>query len=120
MLTEYDNVGECYELRSTTPTHMRSSLIVGSGRSTATPRTPSTSRLASEDGTYHALGVHAALVPSVHLYRPYSTCPGQHLAEELVFTSVARILALFNITPIKDAQGNPVIPSDDSTNGGIT
>ncbi|KAI1797445.1 cytochrome P450 [Ganoderma leucocontextum] len=48
------------------------------------------------------------------------SCPGQHLAEELVFTSVARMLALFDIAPIKDEHGNPVIPSDDSTNGGIT
>ncbi|KAM5544563.1 hypothetical protein V8D89_001461 [Ganoderma adspersum] len=48
------------------------------------------------------------------------SCPGQHLAEELVFTTVARMLALFDITPINDEHGNPVIPSDDSTNGGIT
>ena len=30
------------------------------------------------------------------------------------------MLALFNISPVKDERGNPVIPSDDSTNGGIT
>ncbi|RPD61026.1 cytochrome P450 [Lentinus tigrinus ALCF2SS1-7] len=48
------------------------------------------------------------------------TCPGQHLAEELLFTSIARILALFDISPIRGADGNPIIPSDDSTNGGIT
>ncbi|PIL29859.1 cytochrome P450 [Ganoderma sinense ZZ0214-1] len=48
------------------------------------------------------------------------SCPGQHLAEELVFTTVARMLALFDIAPIKDEHGNPFIPSDDSTNGGIT
>ncbi|KAI0711889.1 cytochrome P450 [Cerioporus squamosus] len=48
------------------------------------------------------------------------TCPGQYLAEELVFTSIARMLALFDISPARDAEGKPVIPSDDSTNGGIT
>ncbi|KAI0709905.1 cytochrome P450 [Earliella scabrosa] len=47
-------------------------------------------------------------------------CPGQYLAEELVFTTMARILALFSISPIRDAAGKPLIPSDDSTNGGIT
>ncbi|TBU54546.1 cytochrome P450 [Dichomitus squalens] len=52
--------------------------------------------------------------------RRHVSCPGQHLAEELVFTTVARILALFDIAPIKDEHGVSVIPSDDSTNGGIT
>ncbi|RDX49713.1 cytochrome P450 [Lentinus brumalis] len=47
-------------------------------------------------------------------------CPGQYLAEELVFTSIAQILARFVISPAQDDNGDPVIPSDDSTNGGIT
>ncbi len=47
-------------------------------------------------------------------------CPGQYLAEELVFTSIAQILARFVISPAQNDNGDPVIPSDDSTNGGIT
>ncbi len=37
-----------------------------------------------------------------------------------MFTSIARVLALFDISPARDTDGNPIIPSDDSTNGGIT
>ncbi|KAI0788021.1 cytochrome P450 [Fomes fomentarius] len=47
-------------------------------------------------------------------------CPGQYLAEKIVFTTMARMLALFDISPVKDENGKSIIPSDDSTNGGIT
>ncbi len=30
------------------------------------------------------------------------------------------MLALFDISPVKDENGKSIIPSDDSTNGGIT
>ncbi|TFK91405.1 cytochrome P450 [Polyporus arcularius HHB13444] len=48
------------------------------------------------------------------------TCPGQYLAEELMFTAIARLLALFDFSPARNADGSPIIPSDDSTNGSIT
>lgn len=63
--------------------------------------------------------VHSILM-LIEMPNPSRSCPGQHLAEELVFMTVARMLALFDIAPINDEHGNPVIPSDDSTNGGIT
>ncbi|KAH7337962.1 cytochrome P450 [Rhizoctonia solani] len=38
------------------------------------------------------------------------SCPGVHLAESTLFITIATMLALFNIRPIKDKQGNEIIP----------
>nr|VWP01254.1 GPN-loop GTPase 3 [Ganoderma boninense] len=73
-------------------------------------------REAGEDDIHNGHLVEKGTVVLVNFW----SCPGQHLAEELIFTTVARMLALFDIAPVKDEHGNPVIPSDDSTNGGIT
>ncbi len=37
-----------------------------------------------------------------------------------MFTAIARLLALFDFSPARDADGSPIIPSDESTNGSIT
>ncbi|KAH8103808.1 cytochrome P450 [Cristinia sonorae] len=47
-------------------------------------------------------------------------CPGKLLAMELVFTSIANILAVFNVTKARDAHGNLIIPPADYTSGAIT
>ncbi|TFK89221.1 cytochrome P450 [Polyporus arcularius HHB13444] len=47
-------------------------------------------------------------------------CPGRYLAEETLFAAIARVLAVFNISHAEDSKGNPIIPSGDTTNGGIT
>ncbi|TFK39023.1 cytochrome P450 [Crucibulum laeve] len=37
-------------------------------------------------------------------------CPGQHLAEASLFIAIATTLSIFNISPILDAKGIPIIP----------
>ncbi|KAJ3556250.1 hypothetical protein NM688_g2134 [Phlebia brevispora] len=46
-------------------------------------------------------------------------CPGRHLAEELIFLSMASILALFSITKPLDSSGKPIEPNYEYTDGGI-
>ncbi|CAE6444787.1 unnamed protein product [Rhizoctonia solani] len=38
------------------------------------------------------------------------SCPGIHLAESTLFITISTLLALFEIRPIKDKDGNDVIP----------
>ena len=38
-----------------------------------------------------------------------SICPGQHLAEESIWIVVARLLAVFDIHPVKDEDGTSVV-----------
>ncbi|CEL54795.1 O-methylsterigmatocystin oxidoreductase OS=Aspergillus flavus (strain ATCC 200026 / FGSC A1120 / NRRL 3357 / JCM 12722 / SRRC 167) GN=ordA PE=2 SV=1 [Rhizoctonia solani AG-1 IB] len=37
-------------------------------------------------------------------------CPGIHMAEATLFITIATFLALFDIRPVKDEQGNDIIP----------
>ena len=43
----------------------------------------------------------------------YSICPGRHLAEASVWIVIATILSAFEILPVKDDNGNPIIPKAD-------
>ncbi|KAI1792771.1 cytochrome P450 [Ganoderma leucocontextum] len=48
-------------------------------------------------------------------------CPGRFLAEEVLFTTVARVLATFDIAPAHGEDTNePIIPPEVCTDGGIT
>ncbi|CAE6506514.1 unnamed protein product [Rhizoctonia solani] len=38
-------------------------------------------------------------------------CPGVHLAEAILFSTISTVLAVFHIRPICDSSGNPVLPS---------
>jgi hypothetical protein len=38
------------------------------------------------------------------------SCPGIHVAESTLFIVIASLLALFNIRPAKDENGNDIIP----------
>ncbi|CAE6449146.1 unnamed protein product [Rhizoctonia solani] len=38
------------------------------------------------------------------------SCPGVHMAESTLFITMATLLALFNIRPARDEQGNEVLP----------
>ncbi|CAE6428381.1 unnamed protein product [Rhizoctonia solani] len=38
------------------------------------------------------------------------SCPGVHLAESTLFITMASMLAVFNIRPIKDEKGNDILP----------
>ncbi|CAE6517887.1 unnamed protein product, partial [Rhizoctonia solani] len=38
------------------------------------------------------------------------SCPGVHLAESTLFITMATMLAVFNIRPIKDEKGNDILP----------
>ncbi|KAH9901308.1 cytochrome P450 [Cubamyces lactineus] len=40
-------------------------------------------------------------------------CPGLHVANQSIFIVIARLLWAFNIVPVKDADGKPIIPSAD-------
>ncbi|CAE6394224.1 unnamed protein product [Rhizoctonia solani] len=42
-------------------------------------------------------------------------CPGQHFAEASLFLAIATILAIFDIQPAKDKQGNRIIPDSKLT-----
>lgn len=44
-------------------------------------------------------------------------CPGEHVADDILWTAVAFILATFNITPPLDPLGKPILPSVKFTNG---
>ena len=46
-------------------------------------------------------------------------CPGKAMAIELVFTTLANILAVFNISKTRDADGNEITPSGEYSNGSI-
>lgn len=40
------------------------------------------------------------------------TCPGKYLAIEVLFTTIASTLAVFNISPAKDTNGVAIIPKE--------
>ncbi|KAH9846638.1 cytochrome P450 [Lenzites betulinus] len=44
-------------------------------------------------------------------------CPGRHLALQLMFTTMVRMLALFRITNAHGRDGEPIIPSGDYSEG---
>ena len=46
-------------------------------------------------------------------------CPGKYLAQELVFTVIATVLATFNVRKAKDADGNEITPIAEYTHGSI-
>ncbi|KDR69262.1 hypothetical protein GALMADRAFT_256096 [Galerina marginata CBS 339.88] len=46
-------------------------------------------------------------------------CPGMHVAQNSLFIVITRILWAFNVAPIKDASGNPILPSPDDFIGGL-
>ncbi|KAI0639039.1 cytochrome P450 [Trametes polyzona] len=46
-------------------------------------------------------------------------CPGRHLAQRLVFTVMARTLALFRVSNAHGSNGEPIIPPGDYSEGGI-
>ena len=60
------------------------------------------------------------LVNVLTAYLSRSICPGKVLAEETLFLTMSRILALFEIAPAQDLYGKPVLPRDEMTGGGIT
>lgn len=48
-------------------------------------------------------------------------CPGRFLADEVLFTTIAKVLAVFDIAPARNEDTNePIIPSEACTDGGIT
>ena len=53
------------------------------------------------------------------MHRSFSACPGRELAEEIVFTTIASILAVFNIAKVKDAKGKDITPSGEYSTGSI-
>ena len=50
------------------------------------------------------------LVSVIYVALPYSICAGRYLAEGSLFTAVVRMLAVFTVSPEKDAQGRVVEP----------
>lgn len=40
-------------------------------------------------------------------------CAGQHMAYEAMWITIAQLLATFEIHKAKDANGNPITPSED-------
>ncbi|CAE6466211.1 unnamed protein product [Rhizoctonia solani] len=38
-------------------------------------------------------------------------CPGIHLADSILFSVISTMLTVFNIRPIRDSLGNPILPS---------
>jgi len=44
-------------------------------------------------------------------------CPGRHLADSSVWIAVASILAAFDISPLKAADGTPIIPKEEFVSG---
>lgn len=58
---------------------------------------------------------------SLRLSLLYSICPGRFLADEVLFVTIARVLAAFDIVPARRQDTNePIIPSEACTDGGIT
>jgi len=46
-------------------------------------------------------------------------CPGKYLAIDVMFTAVASLLAVFNITKAKDSDGNEIVPKEEYSNRAI-
>ncbi|TCD60372.1 hypothetical protein EIP91_010263 [Steccherinum ochraceum] len=47
-------------------------------------------------------------------------CSGKNLAQEMVFTAISNILALFDISKAQDHNGNVITPAAEFTSGSIT
>jgi hypothetical protein len=47
-------------------------------------------------------------------------CPGRHFALRVLFLTVARTLATFDISKCLDEDGNPIVPEGKYTLGGIS
>lgn len=49
----------------------------------------------------------------------FSACPGDHIAEKVIWIEIACLLAAFNFAPAKDENGNTIdlnyatVPSED-------
>jgi hypothetical protein len=41
-------------------------------------------------------------------YLPFRTCPGRHLADNLLYSTVSCLLAVYDIKPPVDDKGNPI------------
>ena len=50
----------------------------------------------------------------------YRMCPGRHFALRVLFLTVARTLAAFDISQCLDENGNPIVPDGKYTSGIIT
>jgi hypothetical protein len=46
-------------------------------------------------------------------------CPGMHIAMNSLFIVITRILWAFDINPLKDSDGKPIIPSTEDFIGGL-
>lgn len=46
-------------------------------------------------------------------------CVGRHVANNSLFLNIASILWTFNINPVKDAAGVPIVPGEESLNQGL-
>ena len=58
------------------------------------------------------------LAPSVfHEININSLCPGRHLADSSVWIAVASLLAAFDISPVKAANGTPIMPKEEFSSG---
>ncbi|KAF8885565.1 cytochrome P450 [Gymnopilus junonius] len=44
-------------------------------------------------------------------------CPGRHLADSSVWIAIASILAVFNISPVEEADGTPILPKEEFISG---
>ncbi|OCH92626.1 CyP450 monooxygenase [Obba rivulosa] len=47
-------------------------------------------------------------------------CPGKHFSSLSLFINLACILYTFDVTPVLDAQGNPIIPEPHMGSGGLS
>ena len=47
-------------------------------------------------------------------------CPGRHIASGLIWTTIANILASYNILPVRDKQGNFIPPAVKFTGGTLS
>ena len=46
-------------------------------------------------------------------------CPGKVVANELLFLTISKILALFEISKARDIDGNEIMPSGEYSDGAI-
>lgn len=70
--------------------------------------------MVSEGGLLPAAIIH---IPS--LISGYRLCPGKHLAVEIMFTVVASLLAVFDITKAKRECGEEITPIEEYSKGSI-
>ena len=46
-------------------------------------------------------------------------CPGMHVAERSLFLGIARMLWAFDVSPVKDADGNDILPDQEKLTQGF-